>query len=189
MLRFRVAKVAHLFLFMGRRGENPLKLQAPDSHAKGISRMRGKRREQGFTLIELLVVIAIIGILAAVAIPLYRAHTVRARLSEVTYSMSHVASAIAQYYLSEGRFPVSNMNNEAVIKVSLGIGVPVAAKYIAAARVDGNTGVITFGIQGTNDSSVDGTRLVLRPSTDSQGVIIWTWDGAGGLPTVYIPRR
>jgi type IV pilus assembly protein PilA len=151
--------------------------------------MRGHTGEKGFTLIELLVVIAIIGILAAIAMPLYRAHTVRAKLSEVTYSMSHVASAIAQYYLGEGRFPVSNMNNEAVIRVSLGIDVPVAAKYIAAARVDGNTGVITFGIQGTNDASVDGTRLVLSPSTDSQGVIIWTWDGAGGLPTTYIPKR
>jgi type IV pilus assembly protein PilA len=151
--------------------------------------MRGHTGEKGFTLIELLVVIAIIGILAAIAMPLYRAHTVRAKLSEVTYSMSHVASAIAQYYLGEGRFPVSNMNNEAVIRVSLGIDVPVAAKYIAAARVDGNTGVITFGIQGTNDASVDGTRLVLSPSTDSQGAILWTWGGSGGLPAAYIPKR
>ena len=151
--------------------------------------MRGERREQGFTLIELLVVIAIIGILAAIAMPLYRAHTVRAKLSEVTYSMSHVASAIAQYYLDEGGFPVSNMNNEAVIKVSLGIGVPVAAKYIAAARVDGVSGVVTFRIQGTNDSSVDGASLVLRPSTDSQGAILWTWNGSAGLPATYIPKR
>jgi type IV pilus assembly protein PilA len=140
-------------------------------------------------LIELLIVIAIIGILAAIAMPLYRAHTVKAKVTEVTYSMSHVASAIAQYYLSEGRFPVSNMNSAPIIKTSLGIGVPEGAKYIAAARVDGNTGVITFGIQGTNDSSVDGTNLVLRPSTDSQGAVIWTWDGAGGLPSVYIPKK
>jgi type IV pilus assembly protein PilA len=140
-------------------------------------------------LIELLIVIAIIGILAAIAMPLYRAHTVKAKMTEVTYSMSHVASAIAQYYLDEGQFPVSNMNNGAVIRASLGIGVPVGGKYIAAAQVNGNTGVVTFRIQNTNDGSVDGTSLVLRPSTDSQGAILWTWEGSGGLPTVYIPKK
>jgi prepilin-type N-terminal cleavage/methylation domain-containing protein len=42
------------------------------------------RKTKGFTLIELLIVIAIIGILAAIAIPMYRTQTIKARLTEVT---------------------------------------------------------------------------------------------------------
>jgi len=56
---------------------------------------------RGFTLIELLVVIAIIGILAAVALPFYKGHTIMAKLSEVQNAMSTVASGVTAYYQNE----------------------------------------------------------------------------------------
>ena len=68
-----------------------------------IARLRaGKKNDEGFTLIELLVVVVIIGVLVAIAVPVYLNYRQGAADKSAQSDVRGAVSAIEQYYTDNG---------------------------------------------------------------------------------------
>ncbi|MEU8237667.1 prepilin-type N-terminal cleavage/methylation domain-containing protein [Actinoplanes missouriensis] len=74
-----------------------------------IAKLRAKKDDEGFTLIELLVVVVIIGVLVAIAVPVYLNYRQGAADKSAQSDVRGAISAVEQFYTNNGNaYPASD---------------------------------------------------------------------------------
>ena len=68
-----------------------------------------RRNQGGFTLVELMIVVIIVGILAAVAIPMYQGATERAKASEAVAALGTIRGAMRVYFAEHGTYVITGV--------------------------------------------------------------------------------
>ena len=149
-----------------------------------LARMRKSmdEKDQGFTLIELLVVMIIIGILAAIAIPVFLSQRKKAQDSAAKADVSTLGKEIATYYV-DGTGSDANAGAP-TISVSGGRYVlNVGAVNGEAAIVNQDLGKASNNVTINNQFYTDGTAwcISVKNAQGDKAVTGMKYSAAGGL--------
>lgn len=121
------------------------------------------RASKGFTLMELMITMVIIGILAAIALPMYSAYVTRSKIPEATSALAGMRIRLEQYY--------QDNRNYGSTAAACGLAVPSGSNF-----------TYTCVWRGT-----DQTYLITANGVGSMNGFTYTIDEAGNRATTAVP--
>jgi type IV pilus assembly protein PilA len=135
-------------------------------------RKSAEEKDQGFTLIELLVVMIIIGILAAIAIPVFLSQRAKARDTSSKADVSTVGKELATYFVEPAAVP-----NVTVAQAAAGADIVLSDGGAAFATVKVSSGT-TLGATASLNSDTLWCVGVSNPDGKQK---TYKYSAAGGL--------
>ena len=136
-----------------------------------MNRFRRKPDQKGFTMIELMVVVVIVGVLAAIAVPIYGKYVKNSRVTEATSRIGEIVTA-AKAWAMENQDASGNPTWPSAAGGVVDLTATQNFTYAITAGGGNNANSTAFGVTatGATGSRMAGVSVVVSvPNINSNG--------------------